>query len=81
MHPLELRSLTLARRREIIEQFWGATGITKSQQNTYEDGSYFEYFETQCQLARQYDLETNFARRTTFATLYHNSKRESLVMK
>jgi len=42
-------------RRETIGHFWGVSGIENTRGNIFEDDAYFEYFETQCRLARQHD--------------------------
>jgi hypothetical protein len=59
MYPLELCSFPHQRRKEIIEQFWGASSIANVQHNPFEDDCYFEYFGSQCRLARQYDDPQN----------------------
>lgn len=53
MHQLEAPSLTISTRQEIVEKFWdeGVYQTTDSPQ----DDCYFEYFGSQCRLARQYD--------------------------
>ncbi|KAH6664904.1 hypothetical protein B0J14DRAFT_239014 [Halenospora varia] len=60
MYVQALSSLPPASRREVVEQFWGISSSTNVGKSLLQqDGSYFEYFETQCRLAHQYDHPEN----------------------
>jgi len=54
MYQFNTPSLGILSRQDIIEQFFDNLG-TRSQESSNQDECYFEYFEDQCQLARQND--------------------------
>lgn len=53
MHDQNIPVLSLARRHEIIEHFWGCNAHSTGR--FVEDNTYFQYFEAQCRHVRQFD--------------------------
>jgi len=74
MHPLNHPSLAVSNRQDIIAQFFDSNAA-KTQENTSEDESYFEYFEDQCELAHQNDdFKNQICTRQNICSIIHQIK-------